>query len=207
MTLNKYLVLAVLLAPGVAAAQRGGYYGGGGGQPTAMPGGFHERTNLLSYGGSIGLGYLHDDGSLITSCMNCNFSPVTVELDGHVGIMLSPRFGLMLESQFNAQTVHSDRFNGDTILSQGTGVVAGQFWLTPQFWAKAGLGVAQLQRDSTYVTEDFGTGGALLLAAGFEVLSAQFFALEVQGRFIEGAYNGGHDHVTSGTIGVGVNWY
>ncbi|MDB4955373.1 MAG: hypothetical protein JWO36_2942 [Myxococcales bacterium] len=204
----KYALLAILLVPGLAAAQG---YGGGGGpgyysQPNPIPGGFHDRTGRLMWGGSIGLGGMHDNGSGLTNCDNCSTGPA-VEVDGHIGGMLSPRFGLMLEMQANSRQVHSDLQNGDTFLTQGTAMIAAQYWLTPQLWLKGGLGVAQLQADNAYVTYDFGGGAAIMGAIGFELLSARNFAVDLQGRIIEGSYNSGNDNITSGTVGVGLNWY
>jgi hypothetical protein len=199
----KSLLVALVVVPGVAAAQGPGYYSQP--QPT-VPGGFHDRTGRMMWGGSLGIGGMHDDGSGITNCDNCSNAPA-VELDGHIGGMLSPRFGLMLELQGNARTVHSDLLNGDTILSQTTAMVAAQYWVTPQLWVKGGLGIAQLQADDQYVTYDYGSGGAIMGGIGFELLSSRFFSIDLQGRIIEGAYNSGDDHVTSGTVGVGVNWY
>ena len=43
--------------------------------------------------------------------------------------------------------------------------------------------------------------------AGFELLSARFFAVDLQARIIEGSYHGLDDNITSGTIGLGLNWY
>jgi len=209
--IKSLIVLAMLAAPGLAAAQ--GYYGGGPGggpgyynQPNPIPGGFHDRTGRLMWGGSFGLGAMHDDGSGITNCDNCA-SAVAVELDGHIGGMLSPRFALMFEGQVNLRTIHSDLYGNDTVLSQGAAMVAGQYWVTPQLWLKGGLGIVQLQADDQYVTYDYGSGGGIMAGVGYELLSARFFAVDLQGRIIEGAYNSGNDHVTSATIGVGVNWY
>jgi hypothetical protein len=50
-------------------------------------------------------------------------------------------------------------------------------------------------------------GLGLLGAAGFELMSARFFALDLQGRLSSGTYNSTNDHITSGTIGLGLNWY
>lgn len=203
--IKRLLVLAVLAVPGLAGAQ--GYYGGGYGPPP-VPGGFHNRTGRLAWGFSVGLGGMHDDGSDITMCDNCNYSPVTVEVDGHIGGMLSPRFALLGEFQGNAQTVHSDAFNGDTILTQSAIMLAGQFWVTPQLWIKGGIGFAHLDaQDSFGNAWDFGGGGAVMAGAGYELLSARNFAVDLQARIIEGAYNSGNDHITSGTIGLGLNWY
>src|SRR5688572_27084388 len=101
---NKTLVmLAFLLAPGVAAAQ--GYYGGSGpgqySQPpsTQLPGGFHNRQGRLMFGVNAGLGAMHDDFGDI-ECENC--SAVSGELAGHIGGFIGPRLALMGELQGNA---------------------------------------------------------------------------------------------------------
>jgi hypothetical protein len=171
------------------------------------PGGFQDRTGRVTFGGSIGLGFMHDGGSAITSCVNCDVKPLAFEGDLHIGGVLSPRFALMLELQGNLQTVESRAFNDDTVLTQGAAMIAGQFWLLPQLWVKGGLGVANLQVDDQFFVEDFGTGAAIMGAIGVELFSAPNFALELQGRLIEGSYNSLDDNVTSGTIGVGINWY
>jgi hypothetical protein len=195
------LVFAIMCVPVLASAQ--GYQGRG----SPVRGGFQDRAGRMTLGFAIGLGGMHDDGSTITSCVNCDFKPLAFEADGHIGGMLSPRFGLMFEAQVNLQTVHSSFFGDDAILSQGAAMIAGQFWLLPQLWIKAGLGIANLQIDDSFVTEDFGSGGVLMGAIGVELLSARNLALELQARVIQGTYNSLEDNVTSGTIGFGVNWY
>jgi hypothetical protein len=203
--IKSLLVLAIILAPGLAAAQ--GYYGGSGyNQPSRIPGGFHDRTGRLAWGFGVGLGGMHDDGSGITNCDNCGNGPV-LELDGHIGGMISPRFALLFEGQLNARTVHSSFANGDTVLTQSAALVAGQFWITPQLWVKGGLGLVGLQADDAYVTYDFGTGLGIMGAVGFELMSARWFAIDLQGRIIEGEYNSGNDHITSANVGLGFNWY
>jgi hypothetical protein len=205
--IKSLLVLAIILAPAIASAQ---YYGGGpgyyNGPSNRIGGGFHNRTGRLAYGFSIGLGGMHDDGSGITNCDNCSNAPA-LELDFHIGGMVGPRFALLFEGQLNARTVHSDVYNGDTTLSQSAAMIAGQFWVTPQLWVKGGLGLTGLQADDTYVTYDYGTGVAVMGAVGFELMSARYFAVDLQGRIIEGTYNSGNDHVTAANIGLGFNWY
>jgi hypothetical protein len=202
--IKSLLVLAILCAPALAAAQ--GYYGRGAPR-SSVPGGFHDRTGRLTWGVAVGLGGMHDGGSAITSCNNCDFKPLAFEGDFHLGGMLSPRFALMFEGQVNSQTVQADFRNGDTFVTQGAAMVAAQFWLLPQLWIKGGLGLASLRVDDAFFIEDFGTGGAVMGAIGVELLSARNFAFELQGRLIEGTYNSLNDNVTSGTIGLGVNWY
>jgi hypothetical protein len=99
------------------------------------------------------------------------------------------------------------RSENDFVWINGVNTAAIQYWVTPQLWLKGGLGFANLQTDDAYVTRDLGNGGAVLGAIGFEILSAPNFALDLQGRIIAGTYNSGNDHLTSGTIGLGINWY
>jgi hypothetical protein len=198
---------AVLLIPGLASAQ---YYGGGGGgyyqQPSAVPGGFHQRTGRLTFGLGLGLGGMHDNGSTI-QCDNCATS-AAVEFDGHIGGMLSPRFALLFEAQSNLRTIHSDAYNGDTVLSNNAGMIAGQYWLTPQLWIKGGIGLANLQvNDPGYATYTSGTGGAIMGAVGLELASMRFFAIDLQGRIIEANYGGDIGSVTAANVGIGFNWY
>lgn len=204
--IKSILILAILCAPALASAQ--GYGPGGPGyQGSTVPGGFHNRAGRLIFGFGLGLGGMSDNGSAITTCDNCDFKPLAGEFDIHLGGMLSPRFGLMFEGQANVQTIHSSFFDGDTTLTQGAAMLAGQYWLIPQLWIKGGIGFANLQVDDTFVTQDLGSGIAVMGAIGIELLSARRFALDLQGRIIEGTYNSGNDHVTSGTIGIGLDWF
>lgn len=208
--IKSLLVLASLLVPGAAAAQ--GYYGGSGPgygppPPTQLPGGFHNRTGRLAWGVGLSLGGMHDRGSEITTCGNCDFNPIAVAGHGHIGGFLTPRFALMAEGQVNAQTVSVDPFYGDdTVLSQSALMIAGQLWVTPQLWIKGGIGFAHLYADNSWEGWDLGSGAALLGAAGYEVMSARNFSVDLQARLIQGTYES-FDTVTSGTVGVGINWF
>jgi hypothetical protein len=87
--------------------------------------------------------------------------------------------------------------------------VAGQYWLTPQLWIKAGVGFGHIDVQDNYsgTYQPVSDGAAVMGAVGFELLSAQTFALDLQARVIEGSYDGINDHVTSGTVGLGFSWY
>jgi hypothetical protein len=202
------LVLALVAAPALASAQ--GYYGGGPSYgPPPLPGGFHNRQGRLAIGGSLGLGYMNDNGGAIT-CSGCDVNPVTGEGDFHIGGFIGPRIALMLELQVNVQQIAFDA-NTDLTLEQGLIMGAAQYWLTPQLWVKGGLGVAHLDvNDNVNGTYSPAASGlALMGGIGFELLSARNFAVDLQGRLSEGAYsnNGNSENITSGTIGVGINWY
>jgi hypothetical protein len=209
------VLLAFLLAPGLAAAQ--GYYGGSGPgyygnpPPTQLPGGFHNRQGRLMFGVNLGLGGMHDDFGDI-ECANC--SAVSGQIAGHIGGFIGPRFALMGELQANAQTL-SDSYDGGTeTLVQSALMIAGQYWLTPQLWIKGGIGFANLEVNwSAYgdgiidASTQPENGVALLGAIGYELLSARNFAVDLQGRIINGSYDSLNNSVTALSIGVGLNWY
>jgi opacity protein-like surface antigen len=208
---------AVLLAPAIAAAQPGypptGYPPGGGyyaGPPT-LPGGFHDRMGRLALGFSIGLGAMStNDGSV--PCSGCNYNPAAFEVDFHVGGLITPRLALMLEVQGNGQTVESvDGGAGTVTLVQGTAMAAGQYWLTPKLWIKGGIGAAHLSYDynDAYQTQSqpIANGAAVMGGIGYEVYSTREFSVDLQGRIIEGSYKGINNQISSGSVGVGFNWY
>lgn len=223
MNLTKsFLVLAVLVvAPTVASAQR--YYRGGGGggggyyqnpANTQHPGGFHNRSGRLIFGANLGLGAMSDRGGDI-ECSNCDYGALAIQGAGHVGGFLTPRFALMAELQGNAQTLASDRYSGDTTtLIQSALMVAGQYWLTPQLWIKGGIGFANLRVDRSYYGDGIideqsvpENGAAVFGAIGYEVLSAQRFSIDLQGRLLNGSYKGIDNHVTAASVGIGINWF
>jgi hypothetical protein len=209
------LILAAVLAiptiaPATASAQ--GYYAQPGYAPA--PGyrdRFHRRMGRLAWGFSIGVGGMNDHGSGVTSCTNCDYNPLAFELDGHIGGMLTNRFALLFEGQVNGQTVNQDAGdgNGSTTLTQSVAMIAGQYWLTPQLWIKGGLGFAHLEFDSQYsnASQDIDSGVAIMGAIGYELYSGRNFAMDLQGRIIDGSYSGINDHITAGNIGLGFNWY
>jgi hypothetical protein len=204
------LVLAAILVPAVASAQ--GYYGRGGGgyysaPPQTAPGGFHARAGRMTLGGSLGLGGMHDRGGDI-ECGNCNYNPLSGQIEGHIGGMLSHRFALMFEAQGNVQTLSVSRFPEDDLtLVQTAWMAAAQYWATPQLWLKGGIGLAHLSVDDAYYTEPIDNGTALLGAIGYEVFSARNMAIEIQGRLLSGFYRGTDNQVTALSVGVGLNLY
>ncbi len=222
MNLTKsFLILAVLLfTPAVASAQ---YYGGGGGgrggyynnpQATQSQGGFWNRQGRLIFGGNIGLGGMSDRGGDI-ECVNCDYGTIAGQVAGHVGGFLGPRFALMAELQANVQTLASDRFTGDTTtLIQSALMVAGQYWITPQLWIKGGIGFANLRVDRSYYGDGIvdessvpENGGAIMGAVGYEILSAQRFSIDLQGRLLNASYKGIDNNITAASVGIGINWF
>ena len=79
------------------------------------------------------------------------------------------------------------------------------FLYTPSFAAR------RAGREFDYAdagpSQPIDNGAAVMLAAGYELFSGPFFAVDLQGRFIEGSYDGINDHVSALNIGLGFNWY
>jgi hypothetical protein len=226
-TVSLALASALLsLVPAIASAQpsaappppppgAGPSYGPGPGygyysQPTTTPDGFQLRAGRLALGIGLGLGAMESENGPI-ECVNCDYNTLAGGIDFHIGGMISNRLALLLEIQGNAQTVEEYGFEGDKTLTQGAVMGAAQFWVTPRIWLKGGLGVAHLQYTYSDSYDDYeepiDTGAAVLLAAGIELLHAQTFSIDLQGRVLVGAYDGIDDQITASQIGVGFNWY
>lgn len=215
-----FVLAFMLLLPAVASAQGYGRRGGGGGyyagpQPTyQLPGGFWNRQGRLTFGGSIGLGAMSDRFGDI-ECVDCDYNPVSGMIEGHIGGFIGPRLALLGEVQVNGQTISSNGRTGDTTtLIQSTLMIAAQYWITPQLWIKGGIGFANLRLERSYYGDGIvdessipENGLALMGAVGYELLSARYFSIDLQGRLINGAYKGIDNTVTGATIGVGINWY
>lgn len=201
--MKKIIILACLLFPSVAFAQ---YYSAP--TPTSQhPGGFHNRSGRLIFGGNIGLGGMEDNGGDV-ECTNC--SAVSGQVAGHLGGFIGPRLALMGELQANFQTLSSDDFTGDTeVLTQGALMIAAQYWITPQLWIKGGIGFAHLQVEDTYYgpVSRPENGMALMGALGFELLSSRRFSLDLQGRLLNGSYDEAGYNITAASIGIGLHWF
>lgn len=210
-----FVLAALILFPTVASAQ--GYYGGGGGggyynappPNSTLPGGFHNRQGRLIFGFSLGLGGMSDRGGDI-ECSNCDYNTAAGEVSGHIGGFIGPRLALLGEVQGNIQTISSGLYE-DTQLVQSALMVAAQYWVTPQLWVKGGIGFANVQVDHQYwdgtATEPVDNGMALMGAIGFELFSARYFSVDLQGRVLNGAYKGIDNSITAGSVGIGVNWF
>jgi hypothetical protein len=213
-----HLVLgALVLFPLTAAAQPSAAPPASGGprplnypQNPATADGFHDRAGRLMIGFSLGLGGMKIGDDEVT-CGSCDYDPVAGEFDFHIGGMVSPRLGIMFEAQGNVQTIDESELHS-TSLVQTTAMVAVQYWLTTQLWLKGGIGGASLgyMYDDEFSNEseqqDLAEGGAAMAAIGYELLSARTFSIDAQARMVVGSYRSGED-VSSGSIGVGFNWY
>lgn len=208
--IKSVLLAAAVLAPlsfaSSAEAQPGGYYSNP--QTTQHAGGFHNRSNRLIFGVSLMLGHLSDSEGNIGGDSSVNYSTLSGGLSGHIGGFVGPRLALMAEVQGNAVTLSSDGYDSITLV-QSALMGAAQYWITPQLWIKGGIGFASLDLDDSYYNDSahIDSGMALMGGIGFELLSAQRFSVDLQGRLLAGSYDGIDQQITSGSIGVGINWF
>ncbi|HLU64983.1 MAG TPA: hypothetical protein VKZ63_01830 [Kofleriaceae bacterium] len=202
--------LAALLLPPLAAAQPssppppppgGGGYGGGyyAGPPPVRQG--------LTVGFGFGVGAMDSDSNL-AQCFDCDYEPGAVSFDFHLGGMINPQMAALFELWVQGQQIDEAGFNW---LNQVLVMGALQYWLTPQFWLKGGLGIANLSvhyDDGYYYgDDDVAQGLALMGAAGYEVLHSTRFAIDLQLRLGSGSYDGIDEQVNTAMIAVGFNWY
>jgi hypothetical protein len=194
----------VLFATGVATAQPG--YG----PPPPPPGyGYYPPTERmgLTLGIGLGIGGMDTDSNL-AACRGCDYDPAAGGLWFHIGGMINPRLAGLFEFWVHGQAIDS---TGATTLWQSMLMGAVQYWLTPQFWLKGGLGFAGLsvQYDDGYAygEEDLGTGLAVMGAVGFEILHSTEFAIDLQLRLGSGSYDGIDEQVNVAMFGIGFNWY
>jgi hypothetical protein len=94
--------------------------------------------------------------------------------------------------------------NGAT-LSSAIMAGAGQFWLTPQFWLKGGLGIGQLSVSDSSFSDQSDTKLAITGAGGYEVYQSGNFAVDIKARLSIISFSNGN--LTSFAAMAGVNWY
>jgi hypothetical protein len=171
-----------------------------------VEGGFFARQGF-TIGFGFGIGGMSSDSN-VTQCRNCDYEPAAVGFDLHLGGMINPRTALLGEVWGTVQSVEQ---SGRTALVQSMFLVAAQYWVTPQLWIKGGVGASQLslsyddgfEGDSTEID----TGGAVMGAVGYEILSSERFSIDLQGRLGSASYDGIGDNITNGTVSLGFNWY
>jgi hypothetical protein len=155
------------------------------------------------------LGHLSDSEGNIGGDSTVGYSTVSGGISAHIGGFVAPRLALMAEVQGNAVTLSSDAYEGNLTLIQSGLMGVAQYWITPQLWIKGGIGFASLDidDDAYYEETHIDSGMALMGGVGFELLSAQRFSVDLQGRLMAGSYNGIDQQITSASVGVGINWF
>lgn len=124
----------------------------------------------------------------------------------HIGGMIGPASAIVFDLWAIGYSPDADR-----TLFHNLGVVALRHFLARRVWLQGGFGWANFSLscsdDAVDPTcgETSKTGGALMAAAGFEVLQMTTFTVDVVARLGVGKYQDGH--VNMGAVQLGFNWY
>jgi hypothetical protein len=204
--------LATFLVPALAGAQPygpppgpppGGPGYGGGGYYMPPPPPLVRQGLAIGFG--FGLGGMNSQSGA-GDCQDCNGNPAAVGIDFHIGGMINPNLALLLEIWGTGRQLDAAGF---ATLTQTMLLGAVQYWLTPMFWLKGGLGFSSLNisYNDGGPDDNVDSGTGVMGAAGFEVLHSPLFAIDLQLRLGVGTYHGVDDKISTGMFGVGFNWY
>lgn len=192
------VVVAAVIAAAAPARAQGygpGYYAG---PPPPPPG--VVRSGFIA---GVGIG---GGGFGFTDCEDCDSLGVFA-LHGHLGGMIAPTVAILFDAGFVA-----GKPNDDLTISQGVALAAIRFWPARIFWLEGGLGLAQLSAssDALNASVNSDTGGALMVAAGIELMQTRSFTIDVELR-LTGTRYGNDDRdsvgIAGGTLTAGFNWY
>jgi hypothetical protein len=187
------------------------YYGPnyGPAQPPLPPQPAEQTRQGWNLGLSLGVGSMTSSAGDF-ECLDCDTEPPAIAFDLHVGTMIMPRMALQAEAWVQSRALDA---YGDSSIGQSMFLLALQYWLTPRFWIKGGLGFASLtvsyNNGFEDVTDNVNDGSAVMGALGYELVSSSSFALDLQLKTGAGIYDDGADgeDISSGVLAVGVNWY
>jgi hypothetical protein len=155
----------------------------------------------VSYRHGLLLGFGIGGGAITANdCTNCGGGAGGLEF--HIGGMINPQLAIMFEIWGLARPL-GDGFS----LTQSIYTGSLQFWATPQFWLKGGLGGGTIDISDNYSGASFDAQSAFAVsgALGYEVLQFANFALDLQFRLAHAAYDGGGANNVA--VMIGFNWY
>jgi hypothetical protein len=162
---------------------------------TAQPEAPARERHGLTFGLSLG------GGAHSASCDSCD-AVGTVAVAVRIGWLLSPRFALLYDGSGFGGSPNGFNSSMHLVLAG-----AGQFWVMPRLWLKAGVGLAQLDVNEGVFgqqeREDQGLG--LVGAVGYELMSLGRFELEVEARTTVGFYD--EKSVVGAGALLGLSWY
>ncbi|MBI4511298.1 MAG: hypothetical protein HY698_16815 [Deltaproteobacteria bacterium] len=136
-------------------------------------------------------------------------------LEFHIGGMLTPELGLMLDASAVMHELTDDEvmlYRTRGSVAQVIGAIALQYFATRNLWLKVGLGSASWQiadeKGNTVAEND--DGFAVLLGAGVELYQSSSFALDLQLRYANAVYKevaGKQPKWSNTSFMLGFNWY
>ena len=194
---HSFIASLILLIPAIAAAQPGAYA-----PPPPQPGYYAQPVAAApAVRRGFLIGFSLGGGSI--TCDECTDSLDGLALDIHLGGMITPQLALMFDGMGVA---HSFDEGGGTLVHV-VDTFAAQYWVTPQFWIKGGVGIGRLSvsdADGEQVAASE-TGSAAMFGIGYELVSSRTFALDLQLRGAVAHYDGGD--IQMGSLNLGLNWY
>ncbi|RMH38493.1 MAG: hypothetical protein D6689_19480 [Deltaproteobacteria bacterium] len=126
-------------------------------------------------------------------------------LDFHVGAMLAPRLGVMLDVW--PMVYREDRLTITHVIT----TAAVRFWATPRLWLQGGVGsaYARFKYDGILIDEDVQTDtvAGAMAAIGVEVVRRPRFGIDVQLRGGTGFYEEDEVKGKSAAFQVGFTWF
>lgn len=139
----------------------------------------------------------------------------SVFFEVHAGGMLSSRTALLLElwgSDHSLDDCGVDAcFEEKGNIGQGNAGLALQYWATPRFWLKGGLGTSRLSYRVLGETRETAKGTAVLAAVGYELFHRTDYALDVQLRLTGASYEEPffekYEKASSGALALSFTWY
>jgi len=135
----------------------------------------------LTFGGALGAGSLRAD------CDDCRSSFEAFGASGHIGLLITPRIAVLLDLWIMAHV------EGFLTVYQNINTVAGQFWITPRLYLKAGVGNANAGYHwrGIFVDRQDRTESApgVTVGAGYEILFSGHAAFDIQFRYGTGFYD------------------
>lgn len=123
--------------------------------------------------------------------------------------MVTPRLAIQGELWGQVRPIDAD---SGAYVNQSMVLLALQYWLTPRFWVKGGIGYAGLSVNYNDGYEDrsdnIGEGVGVMGAVGYELVSMRTFAFDLQLKSGMGSYEENNsEEVIATTLAVGINWY
>lgn len=204
--MNHRLSLIAALAVAAAVAGTSAAVAQPYGQPYQPPSSRPPEVRKgLTAGASLGLGELSCEDESSTGTGPCDGVTEAGSLDGHLGVMLSPRLALMGDIWIMGHT------ENDLTVSQTISTIGAQLWLTPRLWIKGGLGIAhaRFRFDGAFIDleSESETVPAGMLGVGYEVVHKPNFALDLSLRGGTGVYEDEQTRAHNVAVTLGLSWY
>lgn len=123
----------------------------------------------------------------------------------HLGLMLTPKLAIV------GELWGMGHMEENLFVSQAIATVGPKLWLGDRFWVKGGVGAARAGFRYDTAIGDFDDSTDYVFAAsaatGFELISTDDFALDLQLRGGSGFFGTADTRIRNLSAGVGINWY